>query len=108
MEARPRLKDPRMTQLVPVILCGGAGTRLWPESRDHFPKQFLTVQGERSIFRATLDRTMALCPDPRPIVVTNEILRFLVLEELERAGIQADILLEPMRRDTAAAIAAAV
>jgi mannose-1-phosphate guanylyltransferase/mannose-6-phosphate isomerase len=96
-----------MSQLIPVILCGGAGTRLWPESRDHFPKQFLSIDGKQSIFRATLDRIMAVGADLRPIVITNEALRFLVLEELDRAGIKGDILLEPERRDTCAAIAAA-
>jgi mannose-1-phosphate guanylyltransferase / mannose-6-phosphate isomerase len=96
-----------MPKLVPVILCGGAGTRLWPESRDHFPKQFLSIDGKQSIFRATLDRVMAVGADLRPIVITNEVQRFLVLEELDRAGIKGDILLEPERRDTAAAVAAA-
>jgi mannose-1-phosphate guanylyltransferase / mannose-6-phosphate isomerase len=98
-----------MPQVVPVILCGGAGTRLWPESRDHFPKPFLSIDGKQSIFRATLDRLtpVGAAADSRPIVITNEALRFLVLEELDRAGLEGDILLEPVRRDTGAAIAAA-
>jgi mannose-1-phosphate guanylyltransferase/mannose-6-phosphate isomerase len=95
-------------RLIPVILCGGAGKRLWPESREAFPKQFLAIEGRRSIFRATLDRLVSPGADVRPVVVTNEALRFLVLDEIEQAGLRADIVLEPSRRDTGPAIGAAL
>jgi len=96
-----------MPMIVPVILCGGAGKRLWPESRDDCPKQFLSVDGQRSIFRATLERVMRLKSSPRPVIITNEVLRFLVLEELEQTGAKGDIVLEAIRRDTGPAIGAA-
>jgi len=96
-----------MPMIVPVILCGGAGKRLWPESRDDFPKQFLSVDGQQSILRTTLDRVIRLEPSSRPVIITNEALRFLVLEELEKAGAKGDIVLEPVRRDTGPAIGVA-
>lgn len=91
----------------PVILCGGAGTRLWPASRDSLPKQFLKLLGPQS----TLQETVARVSDPaifgRPVVVTNRDYRFLVREQLEEIGITAEILLEPARRDSGPAVAAA-
>jgi len=91
----------------PVILCGGAGTRLWPASRDSLPKQFLKLLGPQS----TLQETLARVSDPalfsRPVVVTNRDYRFLVREQLEEIGIDAEILLEPARRDSGPAVAAA-
>ena len=96
-----------MTKIVPVIMCGGSGTRMWPESRESLPKQFIPVVGERSTFQAAA----ALVADPaifeRPVIITNSEYRFRVLEQLREIGAEATILLEPERRDSAAAVAAA-
>jgi mannose-1-phosphate guanylyltransferase / mannose-6-phosphate isomerase len=87
-------------------MCGGAGTRLWPASREGRPKQFLPLFGPHSTFQDTVRRVSDPALFGRPIVVTNNQYRFLVAEELAAIGIQADILLEPMRRDSGPAIAA--
>lgn len=92
--------------LIPVVLAGGAGTRLWPMSRASHPKQFLPVTGARSMLVETLARFEALAP-AAPIVVCQEAHRFLVAEQLREAGYSADILLEPAMRNTAPAIALA-
>jgi mannose-1-phosphate guanylyltransferase/mannose-6-phosphate isomerase len=97
-----------MAKLIhPVILCGGAGTRLWPASRDSRPKQFLKLLGPLS----TLQETVKRVADPeifaKPVIVTNRDYRFLVREQLDEIGRDAEILLEPARRDSAPAIAAA-
>jgi mannose-1-phosphate guanylyltransferase/mannose-6-phosphate isomerase len=84
----------------PVILCGGSGTRLWPLSREHHPKPLHAVNGER-----TLLQDAALRCDGQPIVVCNETHRFLVDEQLRRAGVRPRaILLEPSGRGTAPAL----
>ncbi len=93
-----------MSAIVPVILCGGSGTRLWPKSRAARPKPFLPLTGERTLFEATLDR----CADPAhfaaPIVVTGRA----HLEHVEaQAPAAAQIIVEPEARNTAAAIALA-
>lgn len=93
--------------LVPVILCGGSGTRLWPLSRKSYPKQFLPLSGERSLFQDTLQRA-SLVSDSSSIVITNNDYRFLVAEQVDQA--QADvsqIILEPDAKNTAPAIAVA-
>lgn len=91
----------------PVILSGGAGTRLWPLSRRLRPKQFLALDGDGSMFRQTLARISG-APFAAPTVVCNDEHRFLVAEELRQAGVaDADIVLEPAARNTAPAIAAA-
>lgn len=96
-----------MTQtIIPVILCGGAGTRLWPASRDSYPKQFLAFGGERSLFQETLARVSGTGYD-RPIIVSGNDYRFLVAEQARAVGAEPDIVLEPARRDSCAAIAAA-
>ena len=87
-------------------MCGGAGTRLWPASREVHPKQFLTLFGPRSTFQDTLVRVSDAALFDRPIVITNTAYRFMVLEQLAEIGLEADILLEPMRRDSGPAIAA--
>ncbi len=92
--------------LRPVILCGGSGTRLWPLSRGLYPKQFMDIGGE-TIFGKTLDRVAALPDAGRPIIVCNEEHRFLAAAILQEKGMQADILLEPLARNTAPAIAVA-
>jgi mannose-1-phosphate guanylyltransferase / mannose-6-phosphate isomerase len=87
-------------------MCGGAGTRLWPASREGRPKQFLPLFGPLSTFQETMRRVSDPALFGRPIVVTNSQYRFLVAEELAAIGVEADILLEPMRRDSGPAIAA--
>jgi len=87
-------------------MCGGAGTRLWPASREGRPKQFLPLFGPHSTFQDTVRRVSDPALFGRPIIVTNNQYRFLVAEELAAIGVEADILLEPMRRDSGPAIAA--
>jgi mannose-1-phosphate guanylyltransferase / mannose-6-phosphate isomerase len=93
-------------RIIPLIMCGGAGTRLWPASREVRPKQFLPLFGVRSTFQDTLKRVSDATLFERPIVITNASYRFMVLEQLAEIGIEADILLEPLRRDSGPAIAA--
>ncbi|KQT50990.1 mannose-1-phosphate guanyltransferase [Aureimonas sp. Leaf454] len=93
------------TRIVPIIMAGGAGTRLWPISRDSMPKQFISLMsGERSTFETTLQRVSG-ADFERPIVVTSDAFRFICAEQLRAAGVEADIVLEPERRDSAAAVA---
>src|SRR5215469_13455014 len=93
-------------RIIPLIMCGGAGTRLWPASREARPKQFLPLFGARSTFQDTLQRVSDAALFERPIVITNAAYRFMVLEQLAEIGIEADVLLEPVRRDSGPAIAA--
>ena len=93
--------------LIPVIMCGGAGTRLWPLSRESMPKQFVTLVGDRSTFQQVLQRIAAPDLFARPIVITNADFRFVVAEQLRESGVEADIVLEPARRDSGPAVAAA-
>jgi mannose-1-phosphate guanylyltransferase/mannose-6-phosphate isomerase len=93
-------------RIIPLIMCGGAGTRLWPASREVHPKQFLPLFGPRSTFQDTLLRVSDAALFERPIVITNTAYRFMVLEQLAAIGVEADVLLEPMRRDSGPAIAA--
>ena len=90
--------------IVPLIMCGGAGTRLWPASREGRPKQFLRLLGPHSTFQETIRRVSDASLFGKPIVVTNANYRFLVAEQLAEIGVEADILLEPMRRDSCPAI----
>ncbi len=94
------------TPIVPLIMCGGAGTRLWPASRENRPKQFLPLFGPHSTFQATVRRVSDPALFGRPIIVTNGQYRFLVAEQLAAIGAAADILLEPVRRDSGPAIVA--
>ena len=93
--------------LIPVLMCGGAGTRLWPVSRESMPKQFVPLIGERSTFQQTLARIADPALFARPIVITNADFRFIVAEQLREIGIEADIVLEPARRDSGPAVAVA-
>jgi mannose-1-phosphate guanylyltransferase/mannose-6-phosphate isomerase len=93
-------------RIIPLIMCGGAGTRLWPASREVHPKQFLPLFGACSTFQDTLMRVSDPALFERPIVITNNAYRFMVLEQLAEIGREADVLLEPMRRDSGPAIAA--
>ncbi|MFO7953266.1 mannose-1-phosphate guanylyltransferase/mannose-6-phosphate isomerase [Thioalkalivibrio sp.] len=95
------------TDLQPVILAGGSGTRLWPVSRSHYPKQFLSLTGEHTLLQQTAQRLDGLGAAP-PLVLANVEHRFLAAEQLRAAGVeQARILLEPEGRNTAPAIALA-
>jgi len=96
-----------MARLQPVLLSGGSGTRLWPLSREAYPKQFLPLAGDDTMVQATWRRVEALA-DLAPIVVANEEHRFLVAEQLRQVGAPTPaIVLEPVGRNTAPAIAAA-
>ena len=94
--------------VIPVILSGGAGTRLWPLSREGYPKQFLPLIGERTMIQETALRAAGLTGATAPIVVCNEAHRFLVAEQMRELGIEPRaILLEPAGRNTAPAVAVA-
>jgi len=94
--------------LIPVILSGGSGSRLWPLSRSLRPKQFLGVTEERSLFQATLARLEGLVPKVAPIVVANTDHRFLVADQCLQMGVTPHtLILEPVARNTAPAIAVA-
>ena len=94
-------------RLIPVVMCGGAGTRLWPVSRESMPKQFVPLVDERSTFQQVLGRIADVQLFERPIIITNSDFRFIVAEQLRECDIEADIVLEPMRRDSAMAVAVA-
>src|ERR1700704_2113181 len=94
-----------LAQIIPVIMCGGAGTRLWPVSRESMPKQFVALVGQGSTFQQVLDRVSDASLFSRPVVITNADFRFVVAEQLRELGIEADIVLEPSRRDSGPAIA---
>jgi mannose-1-phosphate guanylyltransferase/mannose-6-phosphate isomerase len=94
--------------LVPVILSGGSGTRLWPMSRQIYPKQFIPLTGDKSLFQLTLHRLEGLSGLPFTLVICNNVHRFMAAEQVRE--INADnvrIMLEPAARNTAPAIAAA-
>ena len=97
-----------MARLQAVLLSGGSGTRLWPLSREAYPKQFLPLAGEDSMLQATWLRVAPIAPSAPPIVIANEEHRFLVAEQLRLVGVSNPaIVLEPVGRNTAPAIAAA-
>jgi mannose-1-phosphate guanylyltransferase/mannose-6-phosphate isomerase len=98
-----------MIQVTPVILCGGSGTRLWPLSRTGFPKQFLCLTGNESLFQQAAQRLAALGNDSlqvaAPVIVSGEDHRFLASEQLHEVGISlGSALLEPVGRNTAPAL----
>src|ERR1700760_782620 len=93
-------------RIIPLIMCGGAGTRLWPASREVHPKEFLSLFGARSTFQETGLRGSDASMFARPIVSPTDSSRFLVLENFAERGHEADVLLVPMRRDSGPAIAA--
>ena len=98
-------------EITPIILCGGSGSRLWPLSREDLPKQFLKLISNRSLFQETILRMRGQRAShfrfAKPIIATGTEHRFLVAEQLREIGVAADIILEPVRRDSAAAILAA-
>lgn len=102
------MNDHDTDALVPVILSGGSGTRLWPMSRQLYPKQFIPLVGSESLFQATVDRLEGIA-EVKPVrVVCNHEHRFMAAEQLRQVGAdEGRILLEPVGRNTAPAIAAA-
>lgn len=98
-----------MTTLIPVLLAGGSGTRLWPTSRKSYPKQFVDLTGSGDSFLQSSLKRSAVLPNACPwIIVTGEDYRFLVAQQAKEAGVSVDpILLEPSARNTAPAIALA-
>ncbi|ABE36957.1 mannose-1-phosphate guanylyltransferase/mannose-6-phosphate isomerase [Paraburkholderia xenovorans LB400] len=96
------------TRLVPVVLAGGAGSRLWPMSREHYPKQLIDVLGSDSLLQATVQRMEGFRADgsmvSAPIIVCGDEHRFVTSEQLRARGIDARIVVEPARRDTAPAL----
>jgi mannose-1-phosphate guanylyltransferase/mannose-6-phosphate isomerase len=101
------VRRPMETRIVPVILAGGSGTRLWPVSRDSLPKQFQRLIGDLSTYQQTLERVADRTRFADPIVVTNDESRFFAQRQAADVGIAATLLIEPERRDSAAALAAA-
>ena len=94
--------------IVPVILAGGQGTRLWPMSRAARPKQFLALTGDQSLFQQTLQRVGDDTLYAPAVVMTNAEYRFIVAEQAAELGVSlGGILLEPVARNTATAIVAA-
>ena len=80
-----------MRKIQPVIMCGGSGTRVWPESRETLPKQFIPLVGERSTFQTT----MQMLADPAfetPIIISNKDYRFLLADQLREIGAEAEIV----------------
>ncbi|MFH2100236.1 MAG: mannose-1-phosphate guanylyltransferase/mannose-6-phosphate isomerase, partial [Pseudomonadota bacterium] len=93
--------------IVPVILAGGSGTRLWPLSRDEYPKQLLRLFGDRTMLQHTLTRVAGAADTAPPVVVTNESHRFFVAEQIRQMGLSSTIILEPQGKNTAPAVAVA-
>ncbi|BBU31516.1 mannose-1-phosphate guanylyltransferase/mannose-6-phosphate isomerase [Burkholderia sp. THE68] len=95
-------------RIVPVILAGGSGTRLWPMSREQFPKQLIGVVGRDSLLQATVTRMEGFAGnfdvDAQPIIVCGEEHRFTTEEQVRLCGVDARIIVEPARRDTAPAL----
>ena len=97
----------KSASITPVVMAGGSGSRLWPMSRQQFPKQFLNLGGSSSMLQKTLARIAPL-DQGTPIVISNESHRFIVAEQLRTSGIDGSkIILEPEGRNTATAIALA-
>ena len=94
-------------RFVPVVLCGGSGTRLWPLSRSHLPKQFLPLVSERTMLQETVARVRDLEGAQAPIAIANDEHRFLAAEQLREVAPPQALVLEPAGRGTAAAAAAA-
>ena len=105
--------SPASIPVLPVIMAGGSGTRLWPLSRAGFPKQFLVLSGNTSLFQQAASRLMGLADAQigvaAPLVVGNEEHRFLVLDQLRELKTEPSaVMLEPMGRNTAPAVTLAL
>lgn len=97
-----------MSKIVPVILSGGSGTRLWPLSRELYPKQFLPLTGQHTMIQETILRIRDMAEIAAPVVICNEDHRFLVAEQLRQINVRPSaIILEPVARNTAPAVAVA-
>ncbi len=92
--------------IIPVVLCGGSGTRLWPLSRKSFPKQFVPLIGEKCLLQLTLERVAGF--GEQVVTVAADEHRFMVVDILQAAQVNGPIILEPVARNTAAAMALAV
>lgn len=98
-----------ISSITQVVLCGGSGTRLWPLSRNGFPKQFLCINSQQSLFQTTLTRFSNYLANKRkissPIIVTNEDHRFIASEQMRESGIKSSsFILEPKSKNTAPAL----
>ncbi len=93
--------------IIPILLAGGAGTRLWPVSRDALPKQFLPLIGDKSTYQQTLLRVSDPALFAPPIVITGPNFHFFAQRQAAEVGVQATVVIEPLRRDSGPAIAAA-
>ncbi len=99
-----------MTNITPVLLAGGSGTRLWPLSRKSYPKQFSTLLGDETLFQSCVKRLVSseVVQFNAPLTMTNSDFRFIVIEQLQGAGIDpGEVLIEPEGRNTAPAVLAA-
>lgn len=95
---------PNSGLIVPVLLSGGAGTRLWPLSRETYPKQLLSLVGDQTLLQQTALRVSDRSTFSAPLVIAHEDHRFVIAEQLRSLGItDSQIVLEPMRRNTAPA-----
>ena len=90
--------------ITPIILCGGAGTRLWPESRKKYPKQFVKLFGKDNLLDLTLKRLIQINDISNFMIITNEEYRFHVHESLQKLSIPGKCILEPIGKNTTAAI----
>ena len=91
--------------LIPVILSGGAGTRLWPVSREAHPKPFMRIGGGKSLLLQTCERAHAVSSTCAPLIVTNRDYYLRTQDELSKHPLKPNYLLEPVGRNTAPAIA---
>ena len=94
-------------KITPVLLAGGSGSRLWPVSRDQLPKQFQPLVGNLSTYQQTLKRVSNPKLYASPLVITNEDFRFFAKRQAEDVEVPTTVVLEPARRDSAAAMAVA-
>ena len=94
----------KMSSIRPVILCGGAGTRLWPDSRENFPKQFIPVLNNQSLFDNTINKIKKIKNILKPIIITNKNYKFHVRDALLKQNLDASIKLEPAMKNTTPAI----
>jgi len=91
-------------QVVPVVLCGGTGTRLWPVSRRDHAKQHIPLFGGESPFQRTLRRLAEVPGLGKPIVIAGQSGRFLAADQAQQAGIDIELVIEPVGRDTLPAV----